>query len=163
LGGRSLVFAVNRSGFVTLAVAALVAIGCGDGLPSLDDLKASPAAGIHPTDAVVVSHFENNAEQTVDGPVVAMVGDVFAINDDPDSVFEFYEAGLTKLGFVRDDHDLSVIKTVMETDVRVWRQANVVARVSIFRTDDPQLPPIPPDFQGGTVFELTLIARPPIS
>lgn len=92
-----------------------------------------------------------------------MAGDVFAINDDPDSVFEFYEAELSKLAYVRDDHDVSVIKTVMESEVRVWRQGNVVARVSIFRTDDPLLPPIPPDYQGGTVFELTLIARAPIS
>ena len=91
---------------IALAVVAVVAHGCGSGLPSLADLKASPAAALHPAEAVAVSHNEHDAEQTVDGPVVAIVGDVFAINDRPDAVFAFYDAELDKLGFARDDRGL---------------------------------------------------------
>lgn len=134
---------------------------CGGGLPNLVDLKGLPEAGLHPPDAIPVSHNEREAEQTVDGPVVAIVGDVFATEDDAAGIFAWYENALAKLGWVRDDHDLAQIKTVMEDEVRVWRRGDVVARLAIYRAGDPQLPPMPAGLSDGTMFELALIAKAP--
>lgn len=145
--------------FLTVAVVAAVA-SCGDGLPSMAELKARPESGLHPPDARFISHNEHDAEQTIDGPLVAIVGDIFAIDADADSIFTFYDMELSKLGYVRDDRDLSNVKTTEEEAVRVWRNGDVVARVAIFRIPDAQAPPLPPDMPDGSVFELALIAKP---
>jgi hypothetical protein len=139
-----------------LAVAA-----CGGGVPSMAELQARPESGLHPPTARLVAHNEHDAEQTIDGPIVAIVGDVFAIDADADAVYAFYETELPKYGYVRDDGDLSNIKTTVEQSVRVWRKGNVVARVAIYRADDPQVAPLAADMTGGTLFELALIAKPP--
>jgi hypothetical protein len=139
-----------------LAVAA-----CGGGVPSMAELKARPEYGLHPPTARLVAQNEHDAEQTIDGPIVAIVGDVFAIDANADAIFAFYETELPKYGYVRDDGDLSNIKTTVEESVRVWRNGNVVARVAIYRADDPQVPALPADMSGGTLSELALIAKPP--
>ncbi len=139
-----------------LAVAA-----CGCGVPSMAELKARPESALHPPAARLVAHNEHGAEQTIDGPIVAIVGDVFAIDADADAIFAFYETELPKYGYVRDDGDLSNIKTTVEESVRVWRDGNIVAWVAIYRADDPQVPPLPADMTGGTLFELALIAKFP--
>lgn len=74
----------------------------------MSELKSRPESGIHPPDARFVSHNEHDAEQTIDGPVVAIVGDVFATEDDADGIFAYYETELPRLGYVRDDGDLSL-------------------------------------------------------
>lgn len=125
------------------------------------ELKARPESGLHPPDARLVLHSENDAEQTIDGPQAAIVGDIFAIEDDVDAIFAYYDTELPKLGFVRDDGDLSNIKTTAEAAVRVWRNGDVVARVAIYRGDDPRPPPLPSDMTNGTLFWLALIAKPP--
>jgi hypothetical protein len=143
------------------AAVMLVAVSCGRGVPSMTELKARSESGLHPATARLVAHNEHDAEQTIDGPIVAIVGDVFAIDADADAIFAFYEAELPKYGYVRDDGDLSNIKTTVEKSVRVWRNGNVVARVAIYRAGDPQAPALPADMTGGTLFELALIAKPP--
>jgi len=125
------------------------------------ELKTKPESRSHPPTARLVSHNEHGAEQTIDGPIVAIVGDIFAIDADADGIFAFYETELPKYGYVRDDGDLSNIKTTVEESVRVWRNGNVVARVAIYRADDPRVPAVPADMMGGTLFELALIAKPP--
>lgn len=127
----------------------------------MDDLKARPESGLHPPDARFISHNEHGADQTITGPLSAIVGDVFASPDDADGVFAFYESELAKLGYVRDDRDLLNIKTTIEKDIRVWRRGDIVARVAIYRNPDPQVPPPPADMPDGTLFELALIARRP--
>ena len=144
-----------------IAVVILAVVSCGGGVPSMAELKARPETGLHPPTARPIAHNEHDAEQTIDGPIVAIVGDRFATDPDADAIFAFYEAELPKYGYVRDDGDLSNIKTTVEEAVRVWRNGNVVARLAIYRADDPQLPPLPSDMTGGTVFELALIAKPP--
>jgi hypothetical protein len=139
-----------------------VAASCGGGgVASMAELKARPESGLHPPTARFVAHNEHDAEQTIDGPIVAIVGDIFAIDADADAIFAFYETELPKHGYVRDDGDLSNIKTTVEESVRVWRNGNVVARVATYRADDPQVLPLPADMTGGTMFELALIAKPP--
>lgn len=92
-----------------LAAFLMVAVAsCGDGLPSMAELKSRPESGLHPPDARFVAHNEHDAEQTIDGPVVAIVGDVFATEDDADGIFAYYETELPRLGYVRDDGDLSL-------------------------------------------------------
>ncbi len=125
------------------------------------DLKARPESGLHPPTASLIAHNEHDAEQTIDGPIVAVVGDIFATDADADAIFAFYESELPKYSYVRDDGDLSNIKTTVEESVRVWRNGNVVARVAIYRAGDPQVPALPADMTGGTLFELALIAKPP--
>jgi hypothetical protein len=141
----------------------LAVVGCGRGVPSMAEIKARPESGLHPPTARLVAHNEHDAEQTIDGPIVAIIGDVFALDADADAdaIFAFYETELPKNGYVRDDGDLSNIKTTIEESVRVWRNGNVVARVAIYRAGDPQVPPLPADMTGGTLFELALIAKPP--
>lgn len=154
--------AVHRPALLIFAVVALAAVAsCGGGLSSMSALKSRPESGIHPPDASFVSHNEHDAEQTVDGPLAAIVGDVFATQDDAASVFAYYNAELAKLGYVRDERDLSNIKTTVEETVRVWRHGDVVARVAIYRKHDPQLPPLPSGMSDGTLFELALIAKTP--
>jgi hypothetical protein len=140
---------------VTLAV-----VACG-GIPSMAELKARYESGLHPPGARLVAHNEHGAEQTVDGPVVAIVGDVFASAADADEVYAYYDAELPIHGYVRDDGDLSNIRTTIEESVRVWRNGNIVARVAIYRAGDPRVPTLPPDMARGEVFELALIAKPP--
>jgi hypothetical protein len=125
------------------------------------ELKARPESGLHPAGAQAVGHNEHDAEQTIDGPIVAIVGDVFATRDDADRVLAFYETEMPKHDYIRDDGDLSNIRTTVETSVRVWRKGNVVARVAIYRSGDPQLPALPPDMTAGTLFELALVAKAP--
>jgi hypothetical protein len=136
-------------------------VGCGGGVPSMAELKARHESGLHPPGARLVAHNEHDAEQTIDGPVVAIVGDVFASDADADAINAFYETELPRHGYVRDDGDLSNIKTTVEESVRVWRNGNVVARVAIYRADDPRLPPFPSDMSSGMRFELAMIAKPP--
>lgn len=144
---------------MVVAVAAVAA--CGGEPPSMDELKSRPESGLHQPDARLVAHNENDAEQTIDGPLAAIVGDIFAIQGDADASFAYYETELPKYGYVPDDDDLSHIKTTAEQAVRVWRNGDVVARVAIYRADDPRLPSLPSDMAGGTLFELALIAKPP--
>lgn len=125
------------------------------------DLKSLPVAGAHPPDARIVSHNEHDAEQTIDGPVPAIVGDVFATAASAADVFDYYEARLPDLGFTRDHESLYRIETSIEDEVRVWRDGSVVARVAVYAAGEPQLPPLPSDMTGGTLFELALIAVPP--
>lgn len=127
----------------------------------MTELKTRPESGLHPPDAQLVSHNEHDAEQTIDGPVVAIVGDVFAIDDDADGVFGYYATELPKLGYARDDQDLSRIKTTTEETVRVWRNGGVIARVAIYRENDPQVPLLPSGMTQGILFELALIAKAP--
>ena len=134
---------------------------CGGGGPSMAELKARPESGLHPSTASPIAHNEHDAEQTIDGPIVAIVGDVFAIDADADAMFAYYESELRTYGYVRDDGDLSNIKTTVEESVRVWRNGNIVARVAVYRADDLRVPAVPADMTGGTVFELALIAKPP--
>jgi hypothetical protein len=145
-----------------IVAVAVAVVSCG-GLPSMAELKIRPESGLHPPNARLVAHNEHDAEQTIDGPIVAIVGDVFAIDADADAdaTFAFYEAELPKYGYIRDDADLSNIKTTIEESVRVWRSGNVVARVAIYRADDPQVRPLPGDMVGGTLFEIALIAKLP--
>jgi hypothetical protein len=137
----------------------LAVVACG-GVPSMAELKARHESGLHPPGARPLAHNEHDTEQTIDGPVVAIVGDVFAIYADTDEVYAYYDAELPKHGYVRDDGDLSNIRTTIEESVRVWRNGNVVARVAIYRAGDPQVPTLPPDMARGKVFELALIAKP---
>ena len=78
-----------------------------------------------------------------------------------DGIFAYYEAELSKLGYARDDRDASNIKTTVEKAIRVWRNGDVVARVAIYRADDPQLAPLPSDMTDGTLFELALTTKSP--
>src|SRR5258705_13796646 len=104
-----------------------VAASCGGGgVPSMAELKARPESGLHPPTARFVVHNEHDAEQAIDGPIVAIVGDIFAIDADADAIFGFYETELPKHGYVRDEGDLSNIKTTVEESVRVWRNGSVV-------------------------------------
>jgi hypothetical protein len=139
----------------------LTVVTCGGGVPSMAELKARPESALHPPTASLIAHNEHDAEQTIDGPIVAIVGDVFAIDADADAMFAFYESELPKYGYVRDDGDLSNIRTTVEESIRVWRNGNVVARVATYRADDPQVPALPADMTGGTLFELALLAKPP--
>jgi hypothetical protein len=149
--------AVHRAGTLSLTVIATVVIAsCGGGSRSLSDLKSLPESGLHPPDARFVSHNEHDAEQTIDGPLAAIVGDVFATEDDADGIIAFYDAELTRRGYVRDDRDPWNVRTTIEVTVRVWRHDDVAARVAIYRADDPQVPPLPSDMPNGTLFELAL-------
>ena len=162
LGGRSLGTSVHRPLTLILAAVLLGAVAsCGDGLPSMAELKSRPESGIHPPDARFVSHNEHDADWTIDGPMVAIVGDVFATEDDAEAILAYYETELPKHGYVRDDGDLSNIRTTIEEAVRVWRNGDVVARVAIYRAGDPQIPPLPPDMADGTLFELALTTKSP--
>ena len=147
----------NRSWLSILAiVGGTIVASCGGGPSSLSDLKSRPELGIHPQNARFISHNEHGDEQTIDGTLTAIVGDVFATNDDTDHIFEFYAAELSQRGYVEDDGDLANIRTTVEETVRVWRNGETVARVAIYRKDDPQLPALPSDMPNGTLFEMAL-------
>ncbi len=153
---------VHRPALLILAIVALAAVAsCGGSLSSMSALRSRPESGIHPQGASFVSHNEHDAEQTIDGPLAAIVGDIFATEDDAASIFAYYDTELGKLGYVRDERDLSNIKTTVEETVRVWRNGDVVARVAIYSKHDPQLPPLPSAMADATLFELALIAKSP--
>jgi hypothetical protein len=155
---------VRRAWTLTLVVIATVVIAsCGGGLRSLSELKSLPESGLHPPDARFVSHNEQDAEQTIDGPLVAIVGDVFATRDNADGIFAFYETELTRRRYVRDERDPWGVRTTIEVTVQVWRHDDVVARVAIYRADDPQVPLLPSDLPNGTLFELALANAHPRS
>jgi hypothetical protein len=151
---RTLIFAL---------VAALVVAACGAGPRSLSDLKAVPETGLHPPDARFVSHNESEAEQTIDGPIAAIVGDVFATDSDADAILAFYETELTRRGYVRDVRDGWGVRTTIEVTVWLWRHDDVIARVAIYRADDPRLPALPAELPNGTLFELALANAHPTS
>jgi len=139
-----------------MVILAVVA-ACG-GPPSLGDLKMLPEAGLAPPDAVHISRNERDAERTIEGPVPAILGDVMATTLEREAVFDFYEADLTNRGYIRDDRDLSNIRTTIEEEVRVWRKGDVVARVATLRVGDPRVPPLPAALPEATLFELAFIA-----
>lgn len=138
----------------------MAAASCG-GPPSLADLKALPEAGLAPPDAVQVSRNERDAEQTIEGPVPAILGDVMATTLDPAEIFDFYDTELTTRGYARDERDLANIRTTIEDEVRVWRKGDIVARVATLRAGDPRVPAVPPAVPDAALFELAFIAKRP--
>ena len=146
---------------MSLALATTIALAACSGLPSVSELKSRPESALHPAAARFLSHNEHGAESTIEGPIPAIVGDVYAINDDADAVFAFYDAELPKLGYVRADRDLFTTRTTIEEKVRVWRNGDIAARVAIYRSPDVQVQPPPSDMPGATLFEIALVAQAP--
>ncbi len=138
----------------------MAAASCG-GPPSLSDLKALPEAALAPPDAVQVGRNEHDAEQTIEGPIPAILGDVMATTLSPGEIFDFYDTELTARGYARDERDLSNIRTTIEDEVRVWRKGDVVARVAVLRVGDPRVPALPAALPDAVLFELAYIAKRP--
>jgi hypothetical protein len=138
-------------------------VACGSRLPSLGELKALPEVGLAPAGAVHLGRNEREANRTIHGPVPSILGDVMATTLEPDAVFDFYETELAERGYVRDDRDLSNIRTTIEDEVRVWRKGDVIARVAILRVGDPRVPPLPNGMTGAGIHELAFIAKAPES
>lgn len=141
-----------------MLVTAVAVASCG-GPPSLGDLKALPEFGLAPPAAIHVGRNEREAEQTVEGPVPAIAGDVFATALAPEGIFDFYDTELTARGYIRDDRDLANIRTTIENEVHVWRKGDVIARVAVLRVGDLRVPPVPTELPDSTLFELAFIAR----
>lgn len=131
------------------------------GLPSIGDLKALPEAGLAPPGTQHLSRNERAAEDTIEGPVPAILGDIMVTMLDRDAIFDFYATELRQRGWAPDDRDLSNIRTTVEDEVHVWRKGDVIARVAILRVGDPRVPPLPMAAQDGSLFELAFIAKRP--
>lgn len=138
----------------------MAAASCG-GPPSLADLKALPEAGLAPPGSVPINRNEHGAEDTIEGHVPAILGDVMATSLEAQGIFDFYDKELTDRGYVIDPKDLSNIRTTIEDEIRVWRKGDIVARVAILRVGDPRVAPLPEGLTDGAMFELAFIAKAP--
>ena len=145
---------------VAILSAAAIAAAC-SGLPSIDDLRALPAAGLSPPDSQHLSRNERAAEDTIEGPVAAILGDIMVTKLEPVAIFDFYAAELGQRGYAPDDRNLANIRTTVEVQVHVWRKGDVIARVAILRAGDPRVPRLPAAAQDASLFELAFIAKPP--
>jgi len=119
-----------------------------------------PEAGLHPDGSSALSHNEAPREDTVDGPVPAIVGDVFGVQMNPDQVYAWYTTELEREGWTRDLNNTSNIRTSIEESARAWTKDSVVARIAIRRKGDPQGLPTSVTNRFETVYEIALIAKP---
>lgn len=118
-----------------------------------------PEAGLHPDGTELIFRNANPRENTMEGPIPAILGDVFGIQLSPDELYAWYGRELEARGWVRDPLDTSSFRTTIEDSARVWRKGDVVARIAIFTKGDPQNPATSAADRFETVYEIALIAK----
>ena len=143
-----------------LAAACLVltTAACGQPHPTLEELRTVPAVSLHPPGAIAVRHGGVDSDSKMGGNA-AILTDVYATDDSPEAVFDYYRS---HLGPEWTENDNAGARAMQWTDSVAWESDAYLLKVGI--DDDAYRSRVAtgdPDVAGKrTLFELQLQANP---
>ena len=147
-GRRISTFEIAESAVLLVAMTACA--------PSMASLQSETDGQLSAPGSTQVQDGGHGAENSIEGPIPAIVWRRYAIDAKPDAVLSFFDDELASRGWLAGGGS-SGIRSTDETTARSWHKDDRILRVGIFR--------VPPPITGVetnanlTYYEVALIAE----
>jgi hypothetical protein len=153
----------HRARVVAICLVVVTALSACSGLPDVAALKRMPEAALRAPSSTDLFHSEAEASSTVEGSSPAFVTEVVGTSLTPSEAMESLRGSLRGEGWQVDAVDSSGIATTAEGQAEAWRKGDTVVRISVLRKNDPRNPALDQAGRFTTIYQLTLLAKRPVT